>query len=292
MRVGILLNRITWEVKQIITELEKKNIKHEELDNRKIFYILSKKKDLNLASDCEVILERSLSYLRGLYSGAILELKGYKIVNNYESLHLSGNKLLTTLKLIEHEIPTPLTSVSFQDDSSIEAIESAIGYPAVIKPIIGSWGRMIAKLDDYNSAISNLECRETMGNILQKIYYLQEFIPTSEINPDAPTDLRVFVIGDRCVAAMGRFRPKNNFRSNIAIGGTAEPIEITPEIERLSLNAARAVKGEIVGIDLMGVEGEYKVIEVNGTPQFQGIVNATKINIAREIVEYLENKYK
>ena len=91
---------------------------------------------------------------------------------------------------------------------------------------------------------------------------------------------------------MGRFHPKNNFRSNIAIGGTAEQIKLTPEMEKLSLAAAKAVKGEIVGVDLMGTDGDYKVIEVNGTPQFRGIAGATNINIAKEIIEHLENKYK
>lgn len=262
------------------------------INNQEIYYKLSKEKDLDFGHNCDIILERSLSFLRGLYTGAILEQKGYRVINNYECLHLSGNKLLTTLKLIENEIPTPLTCVSFKEKPSIEAIEKNINYPAVIKPIIGSWGRLIAKVDDYNSAISNLECRETMGNIIQKIYYLQEYIPPSKTESEAPTDYRVFVVGDRCVAAMGRFHPKNNFRSGIASGGTAKQIDLTPEIEQLSLKAAKAVNGEIVGIDLMGVEGDYKVIEVNGTPQFRGISNATNINIAKQIIEYLESKYK
>lgn len=288
MLVGILINRITWEVKQLITEFEKNQIKYELLNNQKVYYKLSKEKDLK--SNFDLILERSLSYLRGLYSCAILETKGYKVINNFECLTTSGNKLLTTLKLIEKKIPTPETYIAFKDQSAINAIEGIIGYPAIIKPIIGSWGRLIAKLDDYNSATANLECREIMGNIYQKIYYLQEYIPNT--NSKNPTDIRVFVIGDKCVAAMGRFRPEKDFRSNLAVGGTAKLIELSPELEKLSIQSSKAINGEIVGVDLMIKKGNLNVIEINGTPQFKGIASATKINIASEIVEYIMNKYK
>lgn len=286
--VGILINRITWEVKQLIAEFEKNQIKYELLNNQKVYYKLSKEKDLK--SNFDLILERSLSYLRGLYSCAILETKGYKVINNFECLTTSGNKLLTTLKLIEKKIPTPETCIAFKDQSAINAIEGKIGYPAIIKPIIGSWGRLIAKLEDYNSATANLECREIMGNIYQKIYYLQEYVPNP--NSKNPTDIRVFVIGDKCVAAMGRFSPETDFRSNIAVGGTAEPIELSPELEKLSIQSSKAINGEIVGIDLMIKNGNLNVIEINGTPQFKGIASATKINIASEIIEYIVNKYK
>ncbi len=288
MLIGIIFNRITWEIKQLITEFEKRHINYKLINNQKVYFKLSNEKDLKDKYD--IFLERSLSYLRGLHSCAVLETKGYKVINNFECLNLSRNKLLTTLKLLEHNIPTPDVCLAFKDDSSIEAIENEIKYPAIIKPIIGSWGRLIAKLDNYNSAISNLECREAMGNILQKIYYIQKYIP-KEI-AEEPTDIRVFVIGNKCVAAMGRFHPDNDFRSNIAIGGTAKPIEISPDLEKLSLAASKAVSGEIIGVDLMDADGKLNVIEVNGTPQFKGVSTATKINVAAEIVDYLMNKYK
>ncbi len=290
MKIGIIFNRITWEIKQLISEMEKNQVNYKLINNQKIYFNLSKEKDLD--DNFNVILERSLSYLRGLYSCAILESKGYKVINNFECLNLSGNKLLTHLKLIEQNIPTPETCIAFKSESALKAIEERIKYPAVLKPIIGSWGRLVAKLDDYNSTIANLEAREIMGNILQKIYYIQKYIPTEEINLKSPTDLRIFVVGDKCVAAMGRFQPEKDFRSNIAIGGKAKPIEITEEIKKLSLKASEAIKGEIVGVDIMDDHGKLKVIEVNGTPQFKGVATATNINIASEIINYLLDKYK
>lgn len=290
MKIGIIFNRITWEIKQLISEMEKNQVNYKLLNNQKIYFKLSKKKDLD--DNFDIILERSLSYLRGLYSCAILEFKGYNVINNFECLNLSGNKLLTNLKLMEQNIPTPETCIAFKKESVLDAIEEKIKYPAVLKPIIGSWGRLVAKLDDYNSALANLEAREIMGNILQKIYYIQKYIPTKTNNLKSPTDLRIFVVGDKCVAAMGRFHPKKDFRSNIAVGGSAKPIEITDEIRKLSLKASEAIKGEIVGVDIMDDQGTLKVIEVNGTPQFKGVATATNINIASEIINYILDKYK
>lgn len=282
------MNRVTWEIKQLMDEFKKKYVEYKLINNDKIYYKLSKEKDLK--DDFDIFLERSLSYLGGLYSCAILESKGYEVINSYECLNLTGNKLLTSLKLIKNEIPTPDTCIAFKDDSSLQAIEEVIKYPAILKPIIGSWGRLIAKLDNYTSAVSNLECRETMGNILQKIYYIQKFIPN--VDSEKPTDMRVFVVGEKCVAAMGRYSPENEFRSNLAIGGSAKPLEITPELAKLSIQALKAVKGEIAGVDIMKDNDKLKVIEVNGTPQFQGVSTATNINVAAEIVDYIINKYK
>ena len=197
--------------------------------------------------------------------------------------------MLTSLKLVEYGIPTPDTCIAFKEESSIEAIKAHLHYPTIIKPLVGSWGRLIARLDDYNSAMANLECRETMGNAFQKIYYLQKYIPT--VNTTKPTDIRLLVIGNEPVAAMGRFSPENEFRSNLAIGGTAKPYPIDDEIKALSLNAKNAVKGEIVGVDLMEEDGQLKIIEVNGTPQFRGISTATKIDIAEKMVGYLLENY-
>lgn len=291
MKIGIIFNRITWEIKQLISEMEKNQVSYKLVNNQKIYFKLTNEKDLD--DNFDVILERSLSYLRGLYSCAILESKGYKIINNFECLNLSGNKLLTSLKLKEQNIPTPETCIAFKKESALNAIEDIINYPAVLKPIVGSWGRLVARLDDYNSATGNLESREELGNILQKIYYIQKYIPTEEGHDlKTPTDLRVFVVGDKCVAAMGRFHVDKDFRSNIAIGGNAKPIEITPELKNISLKASKAVKGEIVGVDLMDDEGTLKVIEVNGTPQFKGVATATNINVAAEIIDYLMDKYQ
>jgi len=288
MKIAIFHNRITWEIKRLINELEKNNISYDFFNNQNIYFKLSKEKDLDHQYD--LILERSLSYFRGLYSCAILETKGYNVINNFECLQITGNKLLTSLKLIENDIPTPNTCFAFKEDTSLKAIDHEIHFPAIIKPIIGSWGRLIAKLDDQNSARSNLECREMMGNILQKQYYIQEYIKSDDHK--SPTDIRVFIVGDECIGAMGRFNPDDDFRSNIALGGTAKEVEINDDLEKICIKTSKAVKGEIIGVDLMEKEGKLKVIEVNGTPQFRGLSTSSNINVAQKIVNYIIERYK
>lgn len=288
MKIAIFHNRITWEIKRLINELEKNNISYDLINNQNIYFKLSKEKDLDHQYD--LIIERSLSYFRGLYSCAILETKGYNVINNFDCLQITGNKLLTSLKLIKNDIPTPSTCFAFKEDASLQAIDHEIPYPVIIKPIIGSWGRLIAKLDDQNSARSNLECREMMGNILQKQYYIQEYIKSDD--EKSPTDIRVFVVGDECIAAMGRFNPDDDFRSNIALGGTAKEVEITNDLKKICIKTSKAVKGEIIGVDLMEKEGKLKVIEVNGTPQFRGLSTSNSINVAEKIVNYIIEEYK
>ncbi|MGV9172393.1 MAG: RimK family alpha-L-glutamate ligase [Promethearchaeia archaeon] len=284
------MNRVTWEIKQIIKELDKQGIDYELINNQEVYFELTKEKDL--PNDYSLFLERSLSYFRGLYTSAILESKGYKTINNFECLNVTGNKLLTTLELIKRGIPTPRSGVAFKKDAAMNLIEDKFDYPTIIKPLIGSWGRLIAKLDDYSAALSNLECRESMGDILQKIYYIQDFIKIKGDKKEGQTDLRVFVIGDKCVAGMERYSPDDDFRSNIAIGGTAEPLNITPQIRDICIEAAKAVDGEIVGVDLMDDGNDLNVIEINGTPQFRGVSKASKVNIAKKIVDYIIDTYK
>ncbi|MFO8019506.1 MAG: RimK family alpha-L-glutamate ligase [Promethearchaeia archaeon] len=279
------MNRVTWEIKQIIKELEAKQIKYDLLNNQKFYFELTNKKDL--PKDYTIFLERSLSYFRGLYTSSILETKGYDTINNFNCLNITGNKLLTSLELIKQEIPTPKSGVAFKKDTAMDLIEEKFNYPAIIKPLIGSWGRLVAKLDDYNAAQSNLECRETMGDILQKIYYIQDFIKVKDKSKEGQTDLRVFVIDGECVAGMERYSPSDDFRSNIAIGGSAKPLPITPQIREICTQAAAAVDGEIVGVDLIDDGDSLKVIEINGTPQFRGISKASDVNIAEKIVEYI-----
>ncbi|MHA1372514.1 MAG: RimK family alpha-L-glutamate ligase, partial [Promethearchaeota archaeon] len=189
--------------------------------------------------------------------------------------------------------PTPRTAIAFTKETALEAIHD-IGYPVILKPIIGSWGRLVALLDNDHAAIAILEDREVLGNFYQKIFYIQEYIykPSRTIHQFTtgnlvPRDIRAFIIGDTLVGAMQRYEVLNDWRSNVTLGGRAEAIKITPELEEISLKAAKAVNGEIVGVDLMDSDRGLLVVEVNGTPQFQGLMKSTGINIPRRIIDYV-----
>lgn len=277
MNIGLIYNQISWEEKSIIEEAKKKGVKIRPFDIRKIHLKIRDEREF---SDVDIFLERSLSYTKGLFSTMILETQGFRVINSTECQEICGNKLKTSVALNRFGIQQPETYVAFSLESALEALEK-LGYPAILKPLIGSWGRLVAILRDEQSAKAILESREVLGSVFHKVYYLQEFI-------DSGMDIRVFVTGESVVAAMYRYLIPGDWRSNATIGGKAEACEVTPEIEELALKAASATKGEIVGVDLFERDNQLLVNEVNHAPGFKHIVSATGVNIAEKILEYLQ----
>jgi len=293
MKIGIILNRVNFEEKQIIKSIENKGHKVVQINNQDLILSLKKEKTdiIDKYGELDIIIQRSLSFTRGLYSTAILEMKGYKVINNFNCLRICGDKLLTSLKLEENGIETPYTIVTFTKEASIESIENKIKYPAIIKPIIGSWGRLIAKLDNYNSAEAIIEDREVLGDVYHKIYYLQKYIGPDDRDKNEPTDIRVIQLGDDAIASMGRTSIGNEFRSNIAIGGKASKYNIDLELKNLCKKIQKVIGGDFIGIDLMKTKKGYVCIEVNGTPQFKGISEVNNFNIAEKFVDFILEKY-
>ena len=194
-----------------------------------------------------------------------------------------GNKLFGTLELVKHHIATPRTTLAMAEESALRSIEQ-MGYPAVIKPVVGSWGRLSALMRDSEAAKAVIEHREEMFPLYQ-IYYLQEFVKRP------PRDIRTFVLGDRTIAAIYR-HSDTDWRTNTARGGRAEACKITPELDELSLRAARAVGGEFVGVDLMEGEEGLVVHEVNNTTEFKNTVPATGVDIPGMVIDYLTSEQK
>ncbi|MBD3230206.1 MAG: RimK family alpha-L-glutamate ligase, partial [Candidatus Lokiarchaeota archaeon] len=247
----------------------------------------------------DIFLQRSLSYFRGLYINAILESQGYRVINNFKCAQICGNKLLTTLEMIKNKIPTPEAYCAFTKDGALEALEQ-MGYPAVIKPIVGSWGRLVALLKDRDFAVAVLEDRETLGQLYHKIFYLQEYIwkPARDRNKyvsergESPRDIRVLIIGDEVVTAMYRYEIKNDWRSTATFGARSKSCKITPEMEEISLKAAEVVDGEILGLDLMESDNQYLIQEINHTSGFKAASWTTGTDIAGRIVDYIIKECK
>ena len=227
----------------------------------------------------DVILQRCVSYYRNVHSTAALEAAGHRVVNRFSCAWTCGNKVFGTLALVRHSVPTPATRLAFTEESALRSIEG-LGYPAVLKPVVGSWGRLSALIRDADAAQAVLEDREHMFPLYQ-VYYLQEFVKRP------PRDIRSFVIGGRTVAAIYRLSGSGQWRTNTARGGKAEKCEVSPELDELSLKAAEATGGEIVGVDLMETEGGLVVHEVNNTTEFKNTVPATGVDIPSLIVDYL-----
>jgi len=242
--------------------------------------------DLNsreLALDDVLVLQRTVSYFRNVHSTAALESRGHRVVNSFSCAWVCGNKLFGTRALVEHGIPTPRTVLSMAEESALGSI-AKMGYPTVLKPVVGSWGRLSALLKDQDAAKAVIEDREHMFPLYQ-IYYLQEFV-------DKPQrDIRTFVLGGKTIAAIYRYSG-SDWRTNTARGGRAEKCEITPELDELSVRAAEAVGGDFVGVDLMEGKDGLVVHEVNNTTEFKNTVPATGVDIPGMVIDYLTDVQK
>ncbi|RLG59724.1 lysine biosynthesis protein LysX [Candidatus Geothermarchaeota archaeon] len=272
----MVCDRINWEEKELIKASKKKGVEMEVL-NVKVRR-LDKISDKNYVNR-DLFLQRCISYYRGLYSTAILESKGYIVVNSYRTSSICGNKLLTSLVLRKGNVPTPKTFIAFSKEQALEIL-AELNYFAIIKPLIGSWGRLVALIQDKETANVILTLREELDNPLHKIFYIQEYIPVRR-------DIRTFVIGDEVVAAMYRYKLRNDWRSNATIGAKTEPCKITKELMELSLRVAEIVKGEIIGIDILEGKEGLLVSEVNHNPQFKAVTKTTGVKINERIIDYL-----
>ena len=230
----------------------------------------------------DVVLERCVSYFRGLHFTACLEFMDVPVLNKFDVASLCGNKMFMTLLLKKNNIPTPKTYFSFSSESATENIEK-VGYPLVIKPVIGSWGRGVMPLKDKDTVDAVFEIREITDSPHDRIYYLQELIKRP------PRDIRVITIGDHPIAAMYR-KSSGGFKTNIALGADPEICEITKEMEDMASRASKAMGGGILGIDMMEDEENGLVVhEVNNTVEFKGLAKVAKENIPKEMVDFAIN---
>ena len=227
----------------------------------------------------DVVLERCVSYYRGLHFTACLEFMGVPVINKFDVANTCGNKMITSMLLKKNNIPTPKTYFSFSAETALENFES-IGYPLVIKPIIGSWGRNVMPIKDKDTAEAVIENRQVTDGPQDRIYYLQEMIDRP------PRDIRVITVGDQAISAMYR-KSSGGFKTNIALGADPELCEITKEIEDLCEKTSKAVGGGILGIDLMEDKKKGLVVhEVNNTVEFKGLAKVSKKNIPKAMIDY------
>jgi [lysine-biosynthesis-protein LysW]--L-2-aminoadipate ligase len=227
----------------------------------------------------DVVIERCVSYFRGLHFTACLEFLEVPVINSYNVSEKCGNKMITSLLLKKAGVPTPKTYFAFSSEEAMNLINK-VGFPLVIKPVIGSWGRGILPLRDKDTTESIIEMRDIEDGSHDRIYYLQEMVDRP------PRDIRAITVGDQVVAAMYR-KSQGDFKTNIALGGDPELCNITRELEELCISASQAVGGGILGIDLMEDKKRGLVVhEVNNTVEFKGLARVAKKNIPQEMVKF------
>jgi [lysine-biosynthesis-protein LysW]--L-2-aminoadipate ligase len=292
--VGILGSRIRVEEKLLLEALRERRVSFERIDSRQLAFELSKNGsgEARESAICHsqsaigygAVLVRCLSHSRAYYLTRWLESIGVPAVSPHRAVATCGDKMLTSAALQEAGVPIPRTRVAFTPDAALEVIEE-MGYPVVLKPLFGSWGRLLARVNDRCAAEAILEHKKRLGSYIHGVFYIQEYV-------DKPgRDIRTFVVGDdaseyETIAAI--YRRSDHWITNTARGGEAANCPITPAIDRLSCAAARAVGGGVVAVDLLeDADGSFLVSEVNHTPEFRNSIDTTGVDIPGRIIDYV-----
>lgn len=277
MRVGILTSRVRVEEKLLVEALQRRGVAFELIDDGALLFDLVHPDQRWRAYD--VVFCRSVSQSRGLAALHVLEHWGIPVFNSAATTATCNDKLLTTLALLRAGIAVPETLLALDEQSALRGIEQ-LGYPAVLKPITGSWGRLLARVNDRDAAEAILEHQETLGSYQHHIHYIQEYVAKPQ------RDIRAFVVGDRTICAI--YRTSEHWVTNTARGAVTSNCPVTPELDRLCVRAAQAVGGGILAIDVFeDDERGLLVNEINATMEFRNSIAPTGVDIPNEMLDFV-----
>ncbi|MEQ4304361.1 RimK family alpha-L-glutamate ligase [Plantactinospora sp. B6F1] len=275
-RVGLLAARIRAEERDILTALRRRGIEAAPVDAAALYFPID-----GVPAPWSLVLNREISLTRAVYAARCLEAWGILVVNTAATAATCGDKWLTSLALDERSLPTARTALALTPAAALAALDE-IGYPAVIKPLVGSWGRLVSLLPDRATAVTVLDYVAALPAPLARLVYVQQFIA------DAKRDLRVVVVGDQALGVT--WRQAQGWRANVATGATSVRCALTSDVAELSVAAAEAVGAEIAGVDLIeDAAGELRIIEVNHRVEFAGFqaAHADRVNVAECIADHL-----
>ncbi len=277
MRLAILTSRVRVEEKLLIEALQRRGVEFDIIDDGELLFDLAQPGERWRAYDA--VFCRSVSQSRGLAVLHVLEHWGIPVFNSAATTATCNDKLLTTLALLRAGISVPRTMLAFDEPRAIEGIE-ALGYPAVIKPISGSWGRLLSRINDRDAAEAVIEHRETLGSYQHHIHYIQEYVAKPK------RDIRAFVVGDRTICAI--YRTSEHWVTNTARGAVTSNCPVTPDLDSLCIRAAQAVGGGILAVDVLEDEEQGLLVnEINATMEFRNSIAPTGVDIPQEMLEYI-----
>jgi [lysine-biosynthesis-protein LysW]---L-2-aminoadipate ligase len=288
-RLAILTSRIRVEEKLLIDALRRRAIAFDIIDDGELLFDLSRPDETHGKSgshlrEYDAILCRSLSQSRGLAVLYVLEHWGIPVYNSAAVTATCNDKLLTTLALLRADVPTPHTLLAFDPQSTIRGIEM-LGYPVVLKPTNGSWGRLLARINDRDAAEAILEHQETLGSYQHHIHYVQEYVAKPQ------RDIRAFVVGERTICAI--YRTSAHWVTNTARGAIASNCPVTPELDSLCIRAAQAVGGGILAIDVLeDPQRGLLVNEINATMEFRNSIAPTGVDIPNAMLDYVLSRVR
>jgi [lysine-biosynthesis-protein LysW]--L-2-aminoadipate ligase len=280
-RIGIAYEVLRWEEKALIEAASHYNLEVKSLHLHSTYIPVGLKQSIDLP---DVVIQRCVSHVVAFNSTVVFESLGLRVVNNSLSTAIAMNKLWTLKILSEKGIPIPKTYITLDYEPSIE-VTKIVGYPFVLKPVEGSWGRLIALVRDEEELRALIEHRNYIQNPIYRINMIQQYIKKPN------RDIRIFAIGDQVVAAM--YRVSSHWITNAARGAIGVKAEVDNELEDLAIRTAKAIGGEVLGIDVFeDPEKGYIVNEVNAVPEFKTLVSATNIPIHMKIIEYVKDLIK
>jgi len=277
VKVSITFDRLRWEEKALSEAAEAAGVEATLVDSKGLIFEVPKKHpDLG-----DVVLQRCISHYRSSILTLMLEGAGLKVINSHDVAETCSNKLATTIALANAKVPTPRTFLALTSEAVEEAADR-LGYPFVLKPFTGSWGRMVTVVRDRSTLQSLIEYKEELANPQeQHMYYLQEFVRRP------PRDIRAIVAGDSIIACVHRIAPPGEWRTNVARGAVSKAFKPDAELKEIILKAAEAVGGGILGVDAMEPESGYLVHEVNNTVEFKGAQSAVDTDIPAQLIKYV-----
>jgi len=277
MRLAILTSRIRVEERLLIDALRQRAIAFDIVDDGDLLLDLSYPDER--WREYDAVLCRSMSQSRGLAMLHVLEHWGVRVYNAAAVTATCNDKLLTTLALLRAGIPTPHTMLAFDSQVAIKGMDM-LSYPVVLKPTSGSWGRLLARINDRDAAEAVLEHREMLGSYQHHIHYIQEYIAKPQ------RDIRAFVVGERTICAI--YRTSEHWVTNTARGAVASNCPVTPELDSLCVRAAQAVGGGILAIDVLEDERRGLLVnEINATMEFRNSIAPTGVDIPNAMLDYV-----
>jgi [lysine-biosynthesis-protein LysW]--L-2-aminoadipate ligase len=253
-------------------EVRLRDIREEVLDPR------------SFALDFDVALERSVSTVKGDYLIAFLEALGVPVVNTAAVARACGDKFQTSLLLERAGVATPKFAMVFGVEQARAAVARLGGFPVVIKPPLGSWGRLLAKINDDDALEAVLEHKDVLGTPPQKAFYIQEFVRKPG------RDIRAFIFGRETRCAI--VRESAHWITNTARGAVARNYPLTGELRDVCGRAAAAVGEGLLAVDLFETPDGLSVNEVNHTMEFRNSETPTGYPISEAVVDYVLSRVK
>lgn len=277
MRLGLLHSRVRPEERMIIEAAQRQGVEVVPIHVDSLILDVSSAEVPEVFRGLDAVLDRCLSHSRGLAMLRALEAWKVPCCNPWSVRELCGDKLATNLALVAAGVPVPRAQLGFGEEGGLAAIE-ALGYPAVLKPLVGSWGRLLARINDRDAAEALVEHKVSLGSHHHGVVFAQEHVEKGG------RDLRVFVFGDQAVCAIAR--RSDHWVTNTARGASVSAHVVDDELASICVAAARAVGGGVVAIDVFESDRGLLVNEVNATMEFKNSVAPTGVDLPGLLVQH------